>query len=164
MADCTVCGNTLKAGEEEGGTCFTCRIGRLQEKVPVEARNSASAPPCRHRSLKPFILAAVAAACALGTALLLPGAFRAMRSTQPLRVGTYATDIGGDQCIANLWKAAAKLQAGGAAVEYVCPVSRAQYLVETSDDGTVVSCPNPEKHGLRSLSASSIAPVPLAVQ
>ncbi|MDD5209266.1 MAG: hypothetical protein PHV36_07770 [Elusimicrobiales bacterium] len=165
MADCTVCGNTLKPGEEEGGLCFSCRVGRLQEKVPQQAASAgAPAPAGKRFPIKPFLLGAVIAACAAGTAVILPGAVKQMRAAQPLRLGTYDTDNGGDWCIGNLWKAAAQLQSGGSTVNYSCPVSHAAYLVEVSTGEIVVSCPNPEKHGLRELSASSVAPVPRAIK
>ena len=161
MAGCSVCGGLLKP-EEEGGICFTCRMERLEGKVQVP-KTLPEAPPPASFPLKAVFLSALGLCCIFGTALLVPGLLRELRPTQPFRNGYTDTDAEADKCIANLWLAAASLQVGGSVADFYCPVSREKYIVEVNEDETVVRCPNPERHGLRELTASSLYPVPLAV-
>lgn len=87
---------------------------------------------------------AIIAASALFLYAYFPHLSSSLAPQKPLRFGSYATDAGTDKCISSLWRAAAGQQPPGAAV---CPVSGEAYKVS----GGVISCPNPEKHGLSEL-------------
>ncbi len=70
-----------------------------------------------------------------------------------------------DLCTANLWQISSLIQTDQwPAPNFYCPVTRADYATRSDDGNTVVSCPNPEQHGLKSLRVSKKAPSPEAIQ
>ncbi len=83
---------------------------------------------------------------------------------KPLRHGVAKTDALTDQCVAQLWRLSRTLQDGQIpGILPLCPKSSRQYVVDRTENDTVISCPTPESHGLASLSVSRSNPVPNAV-
>lgn len=80
---------------------------------------------------------------------------------KPLRHGTYDTDERTDRCITNLWELAALLQRNKQADESILsPASNKPYVITESKGDVIVSAPDPELYGFRTIRASKKNPVP----
>jgi hypothetical protein len=87
-----------------------------------------------------------------------------LKPAQPLRHGTFETDAVTDRCILKLWKISRQLQDGKLPSPMpLCPLSRKPYDVIEGENDILVTCPNPEEHGLSRLSISWKRPIPLAL-
>jgi hypothetical protein len=89
-----------------------------------------------------------------------PLVYSSTRPRPPIRIGVQTTDRRADQCIANLWIASSKLPADTAAEGLTCPASGQPYSTTKQGATVVVACPTPEKHGLQSLSVTSLTLIP----
>ncbi|UCG39025.1 MAG: hypothetical protein JSV00_01965 [bacterium] len=87
-----------------------------------------------------------------------------IKTERPLRHGTYETDAVTDRCINQLWSLSRNLQEHQMPdVLPGCPKTGIPYTVITEGEDTLIRCPNPEQHNLKSLQVSRFEPVPIAV-
>ncbi len=107
----------------------------------------------------------VTAVCVLVVLAQLP-ALRASFETIPsIRVGATDVDEDTDACIDTLWKVSSMLQYGSfSGGEWVEPLTQRPYVVTEHEGHTVVECPNPSAHNLRSLHVSSAQRAPEALR
>jgi hypothetical protein len=167
MGQCECCGANLSP--DESGLCTTCAIeaaegaveaNRVTEVASVRAISEAEARPVRLRNAWIVLLCV----CAALIVWRIPAVVDATTPQPPLRTGVYTTAGNCDECVANLWTMSVALaDSKRAKPALVCPASGAVYVVQAQDAATVVSCPNPEKHDLSSLSISSTVRIPEAV-
>jgi hypothetical protein len=160
-AVCKGCGRKLSADERGAGYCSTCKIEQAEQYVPERQER----PPIkREKKSRTWLIVQLAIILAGLTimALQTPRFIAAFKKEgQPLRQGTYATDVQTDQCIKNLWHISRTLQDGKVPPPgMVCPVSTKPYEIIVTGDDVVVSCPNPELHGLKKIQVSKKHPVP----
>ncbi len=150
------------------GQCSVCaargaandfQLADRERVVQMEAREIQSKRLARLRTAALWGLLGV---CVAATGWQLPAAVSSIKAGhKPLRVGTYHTDAGTDACIVNLWIVSRLLQEGKPpAGSVVCPVSDLAYVPRTVADDRVYDCPQPGRHGLRSLRVSRRKPVP----
>ncbi len=157
---CKRCGAPL--GADEGGAeyCSNCMIERAEQYVP-EAPEPLPIQQERKSRTWMVLQLIILLACLAVIAIQSPRVISAFKGDRPLRLGTYATDAQTDQCIRNLWHLSKLLQEGGLPDrEMVCPLSTRPYLVRQRGEDTVVSCPNPQLHGVREIHVSKDHPVP----
>ncbi len=131
-------------------------------------RENVEAPPVSHEPSAPArrrVGPIVAAACLVVVASQLPTLRVSFKSPPSIRVGATSTDADADACIDTLWRISALLQYGSfRGREIVEPVTRQPYVVRHVDGDTIVECPNPAAHGLRSLWVSAAHRAPEAEQ
>lgn len=133
----------------------------------VEAAPSAPEPEERRlRGIPAPVLYAICIVCLVIIAWRGPAFVQSMQPQHPIRTGVYTTEGQCDACVANLWVFSAAMADGSSlpAEDLTCPATGKPYVVEDSSDGTVVSCPNPEEHGLSSLSVGGGAQIPEATR
>jgi hypothetical protein len=159
-AVCKGCGKQLSADEKGAEYCSRCMIEHAEEYVPEAPER---APIKREKKSRIWLMAqlAIILVAVVIMALQTPRFISAVKGEQPLRHGTYATDVQTDQCIANLWHSARLIQDGKVpGKEMVCPITRRPYEIKDTGAGVVVRCPNPELHGFKDLHVSKRRPVP----
>ncbi|MBN1254216.1 MAG: hypothetical protein JXA50_02985 [Deltaproteobacteria bacterium] len=157
---CKGCGKLLSPDEQGSEYCSSCMIERAEEYVPEAPEKS---PIKREKKSKAWVIVQVAI-IVIGLAVMAlqtPRLIAALHEGQPLREGTYATDTETDQCIKNLWHISKLLQEGQLHTNgIVCPLSNKPYEIRDTGEEIVVSCPNPELHGLKQIQVSKRHPVP----
>jgi len=151
---CTVC--AAGAAAEDFRQVDQARVAGLQEREGKSKRMA---------RLRIAALWGLLGLCAAVAAWQLPAAVSSFKADKPLRVGTYRTDAATDACIANLWMISRLLQEGKTPTgALACPASGRAYVPHTGAEGVVYHCPQPGRHGLRSLSVSRSKPVPEALK
>ncbi len=119
----------------------------------------AQAAPPAHRHAWPI----VAVACLVVFVTQLPALRSAFKAPPSIRIGATATDEDADACIDTLWKISSLLQYGSyGGGEMVEPLTQRPYVVRHTDHDTIVECPNPAAHSLRSLRVSAVHRAPEA--
>lgn len=171
---CSICGGELEFDEARDGAhyCATCAIESAERNVAPETTGSGAAPhsdatvdPMRRTRRLRVVLAFTVLAFAATLAYSLPGILALASADRPLRDGTLKTDATTDECISGLWTAASRMQESPSVeITLTCPSSDATYVLSGPDDDRIISCPNPEAHGLHSLSISVLDGVPKADQ
>jgi len=168
VAWCERCGCDL--APDESRLCPSCAIlaaetasqaGRAAAGAQAQAASAdAEKRPTRRR----WIEIAVLIACVAVIAWRLPAILQAADPPAPLRTGPRTTAGDCDGCVANLWTISSALQAGASVpTSLTCPASGAAYTMTGRGDDAVVSCPNPDRHDLASLSVTGAKPMPAAV-
>lgn len=95
----------------------------------------------------------------------LPALRSAFKAPPSIRVGAAETDEDTDACIDTLWKISGLLQYGSyRGGEVVEPLTQRPYVVRHTNGDTIVECPNPGAHSLRSLQVSAAHRAPEAKQ
>jgi len=160
---CADCGAT--------GQCTVCaaqdaaRDLRQTDRERVAGLEARAARKKRRGRLRMASLWSLLALCIAAIGWQLPVAVSSIQAEKPLRIGTYRTDAATDACIANLWKVARLLQEDRQPPDtLICPVSGQPYPRRSLPDGPVYLCPQPERHGLRSLQVSRRNPVPEVIK
>lgn len=164
---CERCGRPLDEEAVGGTLCFACAalladgaVGQREKAATERERESAAAPERRRR----ILLVAIIVVSVAVIAWRVPALLEVFERERPLRVGVSDTDAETDACIENLWEAASELQQGRRATSLVCPATGEPYVYTEVGDDTVVSCPNPEEHGLTILESSRLEPAPKVVR
>ncbi len=165
---CTSCGKQLEAGDASTAP-YCAQCAAVLAEQDLDSRQAASArnrPDEQHRA-RSKQRARAAAFWLLGIAAVAvivwraPLVYSAVQPPAPIRIGAQSTNGPANECISNLWTAAGRLPEGtNAADGLTCPASGRPYFVSGNGTAIVISCPNPEKHGLRTLSVSSRTLVP----
>lgn len=165
---CTTCGADL--APDESGLCTTCSIelaegaATASSAATVERNAKSTRDPAKRAARKRLIELFVIVVCLAVIAWRVPAFVEAVAPEAPVRIGPYTTSGSCDACVANLWEISTLLTAEKSIpASFMCPSMDVAYVVEKRGDVTVVSCPNPEKHGLSSLSVSDDRPIPTAV-
>jgi hypothetical protein len=160
-AVCKGCGRKLSADERGTGYCSTCMIEQAEQYVPERQERPPIKREKKSRTRLIVQLTIILAGLTI-MALQTPRFIDALKKEgQPLRQGTYATDVQTDQCIKNLWHISRLLQEGKAQNnDIVCPVSKKPYEIIVTGGDVVVRCPNPELHGMKIIQVSKKHPVP----
>jgi hypothetical protein len=157
---CKKCGKQLDADEKGAQYCSRCMIEQAEDYVPEALER----PPIkRAKKNRAWLIAQVAIilVAVVIMALQAPRLISAVKGERPLRQGTYATDAQADQCIKNLWHIARLIQEGKVpGKDIVCPISKKPYVIRDTGKDVVVSCPNPELHGFKTMQISKRRPVP----
>jgi hypothetical protein len=157
---CKGCGSKLGADEQDAEYCSRCMIERAEEYVPEAQERPLIKREKKSRTWLVVQLIIILIGVAV-MALQTPRLIDAFKEGQPLRQGTYATDDQADQCIKNLWHISKLIQEGRLHTDgIVCPVSNKPYEIRDIGENIVVSCPNPELHGLKHIRVSTRNPVP----
>lgn len=106
------------------------------------------------------------AICVASAAIMLGSSPAALSATAPLRpihAGDAVVSRSTDACVANLWTLVADRSEGRpSSARVVCPATREPYVYTQFKGITVISCPNPEAHGLSKLFVRSDTKVPVA--
>ena len=90
-----------------------------------------------------------------------PKLISSLKGEKPIRNGTYETDSKADQCIKNLWIISRLLQESKLLEkDIVCPFSKKPYVLKKINEDIVVTCPNPELHGLKEIRVTKKNPCP----
>jgi hypothetical protein len=117
-----------------------------------EVAPTVSGPPPRRHRIGPY----VALACLVVVVAQLPAIRAAFETPPSIRVGATDTDPDTEACIDTLWRVSSLLQNRGfEGEELLEPLTHRPYNVHLSHGETVVECPNPSAHNLRSLHVSS---------
>ncbi|MBW2038435.1 MAG: hypothetical protein JRI46_02390 [Deltaproteobacteria bacterium] len=163
-AVCKRCGKPLSEDEQDADYCSSCMIELAEQYVPEKAEP----PPIKRKRKSRARLVLqwiIFLACISIIAIQSPKLISAFKEGKPLRHGTYSTDAQTDQCIKNLWHISKLLQEGKLpGRDMVCPVSKKPYVVKKIKGDTVVSCPNPELHGVKEIRVSKKYPIPEVIK
>ncbi len=163
MADanaCSRCGMELSPEETAAGQhyCAHCALEAAERLVPeapdpeapASAADAGAATQRKRRQRIALVVVGTFFVAAL--AFAVPQFIALSQMERPLREGVTDTDATTDACIENLWRAAAEYQsAGRIRADLDCPETNAAYAVSDSDGATVIACPDPGAHGLRTL-------------
>lgn len=166
---CRQCGAPISG--EQGDLCFACAmitaddhaaskdVKREEQRLPAESRRV-------RRKQAPTVLLLIVCAVCLGLIVWRAPAFAdSMQTARPIRTGPITSAGSCDECVQNLWVYSAALGNGQALPsDLTCPASDAAYVVAVAGDVTTVSCPDPERHKLTSLSVDSERRIPEAVR
>lgn len=107
----------------------------------------------------------VAVVCAMVILAQLPALRASFEQLPSIRIGATDVDDDTDACIDTLWQVSSLLQYGSfRGGEWLEPLTKRPYLVRHDHGDTVVECPNPDAHNLRSLHVSSAQRAPEARQ
>ncbi|MCC6763445.1 MAG: hypothetical protein IT293_02175 [Deltaproteobacteria bacterium] len=132
----------------------------IRDNVEAPPPNAALTPPTRRHTGT-----IVAVVCLVVFVTQLPALRSAFKEPPSIRIGATETDEDTDACIDTLWKISSLLQYGTyRGGEMVEPLTQRPYLVSHTDDDTIVECPNPAAHSLRSLRVSATQRAPEARQ
>lgn len=130
----------------------------IRENVEAPPPQVAPAAPAR-RHVGPI----VAVVCLVVFVTQLPALRSAFKAPPSIRIGVTETDEDTDACIDTLWKISSLLQYGSyRGGEVLEPSTQRPYVVRHTDDDTIVECPNPTAHSLRSLQVSAVHRAPEA--
>ena len=159
---CTRCHRTFDPHEPgadpEAEYCPQCALEMAEDVIPAPESGPRKPRLGRIWSVGRWV---IIAACIAVIVSQTPRMLSTFQPLKPIRRGTYATNATADDCIDNLWKAAALLQQEKRpGPGLVCPASGRPYNITMEGDRVVVRCPNPELHELRSLQVNSESPVP----
>jgi hypothetical protein len=162
---CRKCGvplNEAAPGSPVAMYCAGCRISLAEEQIAVD--NEKTDEPRKRKWLWPVLKIAVLATALGVIAVQYPRLMTAFDAPKPIRQGSYATDVGADRCIGNLWFISKGLGENKKAPEdgMVCPASGQPYRAENVEGNRIVNCPDPKLHGLSFLRVSRKNPVPEA--
>ncbi len=161
---CGKCGKPFSRGEkgedDEKLICPRCVIELAEQHIPKEEK-----APKPERINKRQVWAVLRLIILLASVSLIairaPKLISVLKEEQPVRNGTYSTDSQTDKCIKNLWHISRLLQEGKLPEkDMVCPVSKKPYVLIKKEEDTVVTCPNPELHGLKEIRVTQKNPCP----
>lgn len=166
VGQCTCCGACLAL--DESGLCTTCAIDAAEGAVEANRAAGVSTRVVSEADVRParmrLVRIVLMCVCVALIVWRIPAVVDATTPQPPLRTGVYTTAGRCDTCVANLWTMSGALAGGTRAdAALVCPATGAVYVVRAQDAATIVSCPNPGKHDLSSLSISSAVRIPEAV-
>jgi hypothetical protein len=131
----------------------------IREDAEAGERSDTAVTPSRRRSGP--ILGVV---CLLVVVSQLPSLRAAFQSPPSIRIGGVDGDEHTNACIDTLWKVSGLLQYGTfRGEEWVEPLSQRPYDVRHAEGDTVVECPNPAAHNLRSVRVSRAHRAPEAL-
>lgn len=161
---CSKCGELLggkdSTEDDDRQLCWKCVVEEIDNDFITEAEKPVPEAKGKSRAWKIALSGLILLSISI-VMVQLPGLITALRDDTPIRAGTYSTDRLADQCIRNLWHISSLLQKGNTAFDdYFCPASKKPYVIITTAEDTVVSCPEPERHNLTGLSISKKSPVP----
>jgi hypothetical protein len=95
----------------------------------------------------------------------LPRLTSSFAGEKPARIGSAKTDSRCDRCIGNLWRISKILQDTGSPDNpFTCPESGKPYVINNTVTDTVVECPSPELHNVKSVRISRNTPFPEVIQ
>lgn len=162
---CSNCGELLtetdspKDGELQ--LCWKCVVEKLDnDYVKEKGRSGLEAGGGKSRTWK-IVISGIILLFIFTAILQAPRLTTIFKDDKPIRAGTYSTDRLADQCIKNLWHISSLLQKDKVTFsDYFCPASKKPYVIITTDENMIVSCPNPGLHNLTGLSVSKKSPVP----
>ncbi|MDO8963815.1 MAG: hypothetical protein Q7W30_04900 [Coriobacteriia bacterium] len=164
---CERCGNALGTSDP-APLCMQCDTEQAGARLERERAKStaANAGKSADKEKRLIIIRRVVtgALLVLSVAVILlqaPALLTAVSPPKPLRDGTKDTDATTDTCISNLWIALADATEGRTVRGLTCPASGSTYLVTTVGDATIIACPNPDRHGLSEISASTATRLPV---
>jgi hypothetical protein len=145
---------------------FESDLRAADDLAAAAIRDDVAAPPPQVEATAPrrrYTGRIVTAVCVLVVLTQLP-ALRASFETIPsIRIGAADVDEDTEACIDTLWEVSSMLQYGSfRGGEVVEPLTQQPYVVRKDDGDTVVECPNPSAHNLRSLQVSSAHRAPEA--
>ena len=151
---CSKCGAPLS--DEKGSLCMQCSIENIEESIPEQKKreNSSSASSSKIWRYARWGIILTAIIFSIYSFLKVK---KILNSERPIRNGSYETDAVTDECIQNLWQAAAFLQSHKKIPhDLVCPLCHKPYNVRTDRNGvTFVSCPDPDAHGCSEIAVNS---------
>ncbi|MCD4676861.1 MAG: hypothetical protein K8S18_12840 [Desulfobacula sp.] len=156
-----ICKNCKKPVNEEQTYCSQCIIELAEEQISVEEEEALVLKQPKKTRLKMVISCLFVLICIIIIVIQTPKIISAVKEDKPVRNGTYETDIQTDECIKNLWQISKLLQERklpGKTI--VCPASKKIYVVTRTGNNRVVSCPDPELHGLKTIRVSKASPCP----
>lgn len=152
-------------GDRHGGS-LEADLQAADDLAAAAIRENAAAPPPKpaptaqaRRPIGPIL----AVVCLVVFVTQLPALRSAFQAPPSIRIGVTESDEDTDACIDTLWKISSLLQYGSySGGEMVEPLTQRPYLVRHTDDDTIVECPNPAAHSLRSLHVSAVHRAPEA--
>lgn len=165
---CNKCGNSFNKGEEGSDEkkllCTRCVIELAEQSIAEKAKTQKP-----ERKNMPKVWVALRLIILLASIFIIairaPKLVSVIKEQKPIRNGTYATDSKTNLCIKNLWHISRMLQEGKLPEkDIICPVSKMPYVLRTTEADTVVTCPNPELHGLKEIRVSKIYPCPRVIK
>ena len=158
MGKCSKCGAALS--DNDGPFCIQCRIEGVEDTIPEQKEKTSSSNSNLNiwKYARWGIIVISLSVCAY----FLFNMQKMMAPEKPIRNGSYDTDAVTDECIQNLWRAAALLQSHKEIPEgLVCPLCKKAYIVTENGGGVIsVSCPDPAGHKCRKLEVNSTTLVP----
>ena len=160
---CTNCGATLTA-DDVNGICMQCQISNVEEGIP-EPEPLPVKKGYALVKLWGYARWIIIIFCLGVCAYYFWANHDLFAARKPIRNGSYNTDTNTDRCIDNLWKEAVMLQSGKPVPgKLKCPSCGKTYIVEKHNNLTIISCPDPKKHGFSKLSVDSETLVPKLVR
>lgn len=167
-AVCTRCGSQFNKDEESSDEeklfCSRCVIELAEQYMSEDAKTQESDQIKKNR-VWPVLHPVILIACIFLIAIQAPKLISVIKEQKPIRIGTYETDSKADRCIKNLWHISRMLQEGKLLEkDIVCPVSKKPYVLRKIEGDILVTCPNPELHGLKEIRATKIYPCPEVIK
>jgi len=152
--------------QDRNDGAFAADLQAADDLAAAAMRDNAEAPPPEvqappRRRRTGLVIAAVSLVVLVTQ---LPALRAAFKQPPSIRIGVTDTDEDTDACIDTLWRISAVLQYGSyRGGEILEPLTQRPYLVRHTDDDTIVECPNPAAHSLRSLQVSATHRAPEAL-
>lgn len=155
--------------EKDRGSTFDSDLRTADDLAAEAIREHGDVPPPAPPATTPkrpqYFVPVFTAVCLAIFVTQIPALRSAFKTAPSIRVGATDTDEDTDACIDTLWKISAVLQYGSLRGSSVLePVTQRPYLVRQADGDTIVECPNPAAHNLRSLQVSAAHRAPEAVK
>jgi hypothetical protein len=156
-----ICKNCKKPDTEEQTYCSRCIIELAEKQFLEEQEEALELRQPKKTRVKMVISCLFVLICVIIIAIQTPKIISAVKEDKPVRKGTYETDIQTDECIKNLWHISKLLQERKLpGKDIVCPASKKIYVVTRTEKNMIVSCPDPELHGLETIRVSKASPCP----
>jgi hypothetical protein len=166
-----LCGECIEAKQEDLAFCYECAVGLEVDgfRAKDELRQETSRKKARRRiSVAVIVAAAVIAALVAGEAVFL-FASRGARGRKANVTAAQEVVWKRDDCLMSMQRARTALEdyrlknnaypdslepVKTAGIAATCPLSGAEYRFARAGSGYSLSCPNPEKHGVRQILSS----------
>lgn len=145
---CQNCGIIFESKNEDIKLCHQCIVEKQEKIIEITSEGKKGRKKSYLKTIMAFIASALVVAAIIVIIIQLPKILEETKPGKPIRIGTYATDEKTDNCIKNLWEASRLLQENKKPDNSLtCPATGSPYKLEDNK----VSCPNPERHGLKAL-------------
>lgn len=164
---CQRCGQSISEEEHKRGSlkyCLRCSIEIAEQKIPAPVSPWPTLPRKKKAAvavIQWILLIGFSVAIIVNSVVLIKLYLR----ERPREAVVPDLPISAEICRSNLTDLSRLLASGKLPSDStVCPASGLSYKVTILSGDTVVSCPTPEKHGLKALRVSSRNPAPEVLQ
>ena len=170
-----MCDECLSSPLAQNSMCLTCSALQsskeasatvIKEQTEAVLRQEDSQQNRKRRKKSILVLTVALVVAAIIVILIQIPVLRAsFAPDQPVRIGTYKTNMITDECLEFLWETARGLQSGRLpGPDSVCPGGDKPLTVSREHEDVVVRFPNPERYGFKEIRVTKKYPVPEVIR